>query len=154
MAYNQVEQAALRIAEPVLEEMGYELVDVEFTKEAQDWHLVVYIDKPGGVTLDDCEAVTRALDPLMDAEPSIVGKHDYFSVSSPGLDRPLKRERDYARSMGKEIEVRLYAAQHGTKQFSGILAAYDAETVTLQVGKQQIQLERKNIAMARLAIHF
>lgn len=154
MAYNQVEQAAFTVAQPVVESLGYEFVDVAFEKEVQNWVLVVYIDKPGGVSLDDCEAVTRALDPLLDADPVINGRHDFLSVSSPGLDRPMKTERDWHRSLGKELDIKLFAAQAGQKAFSGVLAAYDDERIQLKTGEETVEIPRRNIASAKLTIHF
>ena len=117
MAQNRVEQAAWRIAQPALEQIGIELVDVEFIKDGQTWHLNVYIDKAGGVDLDACEAANRILDPLFDVDPDIAGRHDYLSVSSPGLDRPLKNDRDYDRALNQEIEIKLYAPMDKKKKF-------------------------------------
>ena len=154
MAQNQVVQAAWKIAEPALEGLGFELVDVEFVKDGQGWNLNVYIDKPGGIDLDDCEAANRLLDPLFDADPRIAGRHDYFSVSSPGLDRPLKTDRDFARALNSEIEVKLYAAIDKVKLFSGVLEAYDGEKIRLVNGKTSREIERKNIALARYVVHF
>lgn len=154
MAQNRVEQAAWRIAQPALEKIGLELVDVEFVKDGQAWHLNVYIDKTGGVDLDACEAANRLLDPLFDADPDIAGRHDYLSVSSPGLDRPLKNDRDFARALHQEIEVKLYAPVDKKKKFSGVLEAADADRILLAMGKITQEIERKNIALARYVVHF
>ena len=154
MAQNQVVQAAWQIAEPALKELGFELVDVDFAKDGQAWNLNVYIDKPGGVDLDDCEAASRLLDPLFDADPRIAGRHDYLSVSSPGLDRPLKTDRNFARALNTEIEVRLFAPVDKQKRFTGVLEAFDGEKIQLASGKQSRQIERKNIALARYVVHF
>ena len=147
MAQNQVVQAAWQIAEPALKELGFELVDVEFAKDGQAWNLNVYIDKPGGVDLDDCEAASRLLDPLFDADPRIAGRHDYLSVSSPGLDRPLKTDRNFARALNT-------APVDKQKRFTGVLEAFDGEKIQLASGKQSRQIERKNIALARYVVHF
>ena len=121
-----------------IRDRGFELVDVEFAKDGQAWNLNVYIDKPGGVDLDDCEAASRLLDPLFDADPRIAGRHDYLSVSSPGLDRPLKTDRDFARALNTEIEIRLFAPVDKQKRFTGVLEAFDedrdAPVETFQVG--------------------
>ncbi|MGI6315903.1 MAG: ribosome maturation factor RimP [Christensenellales bacterium] len=154
MAYNQVEQAALAAAQPVVESLGYELVDVAFEKEVQNWVLVIYIHKSGGVTIDDCEIVTRVLDPILDANPIINGRHDFLSVSSPGLERPMKTERDWQRSIGKELVIKVFTPQDGQKALSGALAAYDEEWIHIKNGDEMVVIPRKNIASAKLKIHF
>lgn len=144
---------AALVEEPV-SQMGYELVDVEFQKEQGNWVLTLYIDKDGGVTLEDCERVSREVEPLIDEKDPIAQSY-YLSVSSPGLDRPLKNERDYTRSMGKDIVVRLYAKQDGAKEFIGTLKAYTAEGVclTCKDGEERMFLH-KDVALAKPHIEF
>ena len=109
---------------PVMEENGFELVDVEYVKEAGTWYLRAYIDKPGGFTVDDCEMVSRRLGDWLDQE-DFIDESYILEVSSPGLGRPLKKEKDFKRSMGEQVEVRLYRALDGQKDFTGILSGYD-----------------------------
>ena len=109
-----------------VETLGFTLCDVEFQKEYGNWTLTLFIDRDGGVTIDDCEQVSRAVDPILD-EADPIAQPYYLSVSSLGLDRPLKRDADYARNLGKELTVRLYAPRDGKKEFLGVLDSFDAE---------------------------
>ena len=152
MAGQNVKEAAARVAKPVVESLGLEFVSTDFEKESNGWALYIYIDKEGGVNLDDCEKVHLALDPLLDACPDVADRHDFLSVSSPGLDRPIVTDEDYRRSIGKEIEIKLYKPLDKKKQFVGALAAFTEETITLAVGNTALQVERKDIALARLSI--
>lgn len=115
---------------PILEKLNFELVDVEYVKEGSTWYLRAYIDKEGGITINDCEAVARQMNELLDQEDFIPDSYT-FEVSSPGLGRPLKKEKDYIRNMGKPVEIRTYRAIERCKEFSGILTAYDKESVTI-----------------------
>ena len=115
---------------PILDRMNFELVDVEYVKEGGTWYLRAYIDKEGGITVNDCEAVAREMNEILDKEDFVEDSY-VFEVSSPGLGRPLKKEKDYVRSMGKEVEIRTYRAINREKEFYGILSAYDENTVTI-----------------------
>ncbi len=126
------EQKAEAMLEPIISEKGFELVDVEYVKEGGTWYLRAYIDKEGGITIDDCEAVSRAFSEKLDQEDFIEDAY-IMEVSSPGLGRPLKKEKDYARSMGKELEIRTYRAIDKQKEFYGILTAYDNNSVTIEM---------------------
>ncbi len=139
---------------PILERMNFELVDVEFVKEGGIWYLRAYIDKEGGITINDCEAVAREMNEILDREDYVEESYT-FEVSSPGLGRPLKKEKDYVRSMGKELEIRTYRAINREKEFYGILKAYDDNTVTIETedGEERI-FEKKDIALIRLAFDF
>ena len=117
---------------PLLEKNQFELVDVEYVREAGIWYLRAYIDKEGGITVDDCEVVSRELGDWLDQEDFIEDSY-ILEVSSPGLGRPLKKEKDFARSLGKDVEVRLYRPINKQKEFTGTLKAYDADTVTLSM---------------------
>jgi ribosome maturation factor RimP len=110
-----------------------------------------YIDKPGGITVNDCEVVSRAFSDKLDENDFIEGSY-IMEISSPGLDRPLKKEKDFVRSIGKLVEVRTYRPIEKQKEFCGILVAYDAETVTIDEDGAERILERKDIALIRLAI--
>lgn len=139
---------------PILEEHNFELVDVEYVKEGGTWYLRAYIDKEGGITVDDCELVARQMNEILDREDYIEDSY-VFEVSSPGLGRPLKKEKDYARSMGKELEIRTYRAIGGSKEFYGILEAYDDKTVTIRDdADESLTFEKANIALIRLAFDF
>ena len=124
------EQKAEALITPILNSMGFELVDVEFVKEAGEWYLRSYIDKEGGITINDCEAVSRLFSEKLDEEDFIEESY-IMEVSSPGLGRPLKKEKDYKRSMGKELEIRTYKVIDREKEFYGILQAYDDSSVTI-----------------------
>ena len=135
---------------PILERMDFELVDVEYVKEGGTWYLRAYIDKPGGITVNDCEEVSREMNEILDREDYI--KENYtFVVSSPGLDRPLKRERDFMNSIGRQVEIKTYKAIDGYKEFTGTLVAYDKDTVTVDEGDGERVFNRKDISMIRLA---
>ncbi len=139
---------------PILEELSFELVDVEYVKEGGVQYLRTYIDKEGGITVNDCEAVSRRMNELLDAE-DFIDESYIFEVSSPGLGRPLKKEKDYARSMGEELEIRTYRAINRKKEFFGILTAYDANTVTIAPAEgEAITFDKKDIALIRLAFDF
>lgn len=139
---------------PIVEEHNFELVDVEYVKEGGTWYLRAYIDKEGGITVDDCEIVSRALGELLDKE-DFIDEAYILEVSSPGLGRPLKKEKDFARSIGEEVEVRTYRAINKNKEFIGLLKSYDKESVTIQLDEEnEITILRNDIALIRLAFDF
>lgn len=139
---------------PIIEANHYELVDVEYVKEGSNWYLRAYIDKEGGITVDDCEIVSRALGEILDKDDFIDSAY-ILEVSSPGLGRPLKKERDFERSLGDEVEVRTYKAIEKQKEFVGILKAYDKYSVTLVFeDNTEINIARADIALIRLAFDF
>ena len=134
---------------PILERMQFELVDVEYVKEGGTWYLRAYIDKEGGITVNDCEAVAREMNELLDAE-DFISESYIFEVSSPGLGRPLKKEKDYIRNMGKEVEIRTYRAINRSKEFYGILKEYDKDSVTIVDENEEIQtFQKSEIALIR-----
>ena len=139
---------------PILDRMNFELVDVEYVKEGGTWNLRAYIDKEGGITVNDCEAVAREMNEILDREDFVEDSY-VFEVSSPGLGRPLKKEKDYIRSMGKEVEIRTYRAINREKEFYGILSAYDENTVTIKTEDgTEMTFEKSDIALIRLAFDF
>lgn len=139
---------------PILERMQFELVDVEYVKEGGTWYLRAYIDKEGGITVNDCEAVAREMNEILDREDFVEDSY-VFEVSSPGLGRPLKKEKDYIRSMGKEVEIRTYRAINREKEFYGILSAYDESTVTIEADDGgTLVFDKTDIALIRLAFDF
>lgn len=148
------EQKTEELILPIVEGNGFELVDVEYVKEGSNWYLRAYIDKPGGIAVDDCEVVSRAFSEILDREDYIEDTY-IFEVSSPGLGRPLKKEKDFKRSLGEEVEIRTYRAIDRQKEFTGILKSYDKDTVTIEYedGEPKI-FERSEIALIRLALDF
>ena len=151
---EEYEQKTEKLLMPIMEANGFELVDVEYVKEGGNWYLRAYIDKPGGITVDDCEVVNRELGDLLDRDDFIDDSY-ILEVSSPGLGRPLKKERDFIRSKGEEVEIRTYRMVDRQKEFRGVLKAWDKDTVTIETedGQEQI-FDRDNIALIRLAFDF
>ena len=151
---EEYEQKTEKLLMPIMEANGFELVDVEYVKEAGNWYLRAYIDKPGGITVDDCEVVNPELGDLLDRDDFIDDSY-ILEVSSPGLGRPLKKERDFIRSKGEEVEIRTYRMVDRQKEFRGVLKAWDKDTVTIETedGQEQI-FDRDNIALIRLAFDF
>ena len=147
------EQKAEALLMPIIEQHNFELVDVEYVKEGSNWYLRAYIDKEGGITVDDCEVVSRAFSDKLDEEDFIEEAY-IMEVSSPGLGRPLKKEKDYKRSMGKELEIRTYRAMHKEKEFYGVLKAYDDDSVTIENEQGQQTFQKSEIALIRLAFDF
>lgn len=151
---EEYEQKAETLIQPIIDRHGFELVDVEYVKEGGNWYLRAYIDKEGGITVDDCEVVSRAFGDKLDEQDFIEDSY-ILEVSSPGLGRPLKKEKDYARSMGKELEIRTYRAIDRQKEFYGVLHAYDENSVTIitEDGSEQT-FGKEDIALIRLAFDF
>ncbi len=150
---DSIEKLTYELLEPILQDNGFECVDVEYIKEANQWYLRVYLDKPDGITVNDCEIVSRALDKKLDEKDPI--KEPYIlEVSSPGLDRPLKKDKDFERHLGDMVELKLYKAIDKVKEFSGELVAYDEETLTIDIEGETQVFPRKDIAIIRLAIIF
>ena len=152
MKKAEIELHCTELVTPILDELHFELVDVEYVREVGEYYLRVYIDKEGGITIDDCVTVSRALEAKLDEADKLEDAY-ILEVSSPGLTRPLKKEKDFARSIGKLVEGKLFCAVNGTKEFCGILTAYDNKTVTIVPEDEDtpIVLERSNISTIRLA---
>lgn len=151
---EDIEKRTEELVLPIVEKQGFELVDVEYVKEGGTMYLRAYIDKPGGIAVNDCETVSRALSDLLDKEDYIADSY-ILEVSSPGLGRPLKKEKDFKRSVGKAVEIRLYRAVDRKKEFEGILTAYDDQSVTIeQEDGTEASFERAAIALIRLAFDF
>lgn len=139
---------------PLMDEYKFELVDVEYVKEAGTWYLRVYMDKEGGIAVDDCEVVSRRLSEWLD-EKDFISDSYILEVSSPGLGRPLKKEKDFIRSIGKEVEIKLYRQLNKQKDFTGILKSYDRESVTIELEDEtDLSFIRSDIALIRLALDF
>lgn len=155
MAKKEIyEQKTEELLMPIILQHGFELVDVEYVKEGGNWYLRAYIDKPGGIAVDDCEVVSRALSDLLDEKDFIEDSY-ILEVSSPGLGRPLKKEKDFTRNLGKEVEVRTYRAIDRQKEFTGVLKDFDNNTVTIEFEDGQTKIfEKSEIALIRLAFDF
>ena len=138
---------------PIVEKYGVEIYDVEYVKEGSDWYLRAYIDKPEGVNINDCENVSRALSDVLDTEDYIEDAY-ILEVSSPGLGRTLKKDRHLEKSLGEEVEIRTYKPIDKHKEFSGILKAYDKDTVTIEEDSGERVFARADIALIRLALDF
>lgn len=139
---------------PIVEANHFELVDVEYVKEAGNWYLRIYIDKEGGININDCELVSRAFSDILDKEDPIEDAY-ILEVSSPGLGRPLKKDKDFQRNLGEEVEVRTYKPINKQKEFVGLLDAWDKESVTLQMENgETMTISRSDIALIRQYIDF
>ena len=148
------EAKAEELVLPLVEANNFELVDVEYVKEAGTWYLRIYIDKEGGININDCELVSRAFSEILDKEDPIEDAY-ILEVSSPGLGRPLKKDKDFQRNLGEELEVRTYKPINRQKEFVGLLDAWDKETVTLQLESgEMMTIARADIALIRQYIEF
>ena len=148
---SRITDDVTRLAAPLAAELGLELWDVEYVREAGQWFLRIYIDRDGGVGIDDCEALSRALDPLLDEADPIPDSY-VFEVSSAGAERELKRPGDFARFMGSSVEVRLYTAREGSKVWTGRLAGYEDGRVTIETAGKEMQFDKAQVAKVRLRI--
>ncbi|MFK4567002.1 ribosome maturation factor RimP [Enterococcus sp. UD-01] len=156
---SSVVETVTELVTPILEKQNFELVEVEFVKEGKSWFLRVFIDKEGGIDIEECAFVSEQLSERLDSiEPDPIPQAYFLEVSSPGAERPLKKERDYEQAVGQYIHVSLYQSVDGEKQFEGTLKSVDADQLTLTVKiktrVKEYTFERKNIAKARLAIQF
>ena len=149
---SKVAQEAFDIAEPIVKELGFDLVDCEYKKEGQYYFLRIFIDKRGGIGIDDCEIVSREVDKAL--EGKLHADPDYFEVSSPGATRPFSSLSDYVRHQGEEIEVSLFSAIDGSKHLEGIIDQATEEKLILDTGNEKIELEWDKIAKAQRTIRF
>lgn len=153
MKKGQIVSEVEKISEKLAEEMDLELVDVEYVKERDSYFLRIYLAKEGGIGIDDCQEFTREINPILDEKDLIPGNY-YLEVSSPGLDRPFKKDRDFERNIGQAVEVGTYAPIDGKKNFVGELVAFDDDTVTIKEVDEEIILKRKDISKINLAVIF
>lgn len=148
---SKITETVWEFAEPVVKDCGCEIWDIEYVREAGSRYLRLYIDKDGGVSIDDCERVSRALDPVLD-EKDPISESYIFEVSSAGAERPLKRPSDFEKFMGSLVEVKLYRAKDGKKEYVGVLCGYDGGNVEIDAGGNRIGFEKNEIANVRLRI--
>lgn len=153
MAKKEYEARTEELLLPIVEQYGIEIYDVEYVKEGSEWYLRAYIDKPGGVDILDCEKVSRALSDVLDREDFIAESY-ILEVSSPGLGRALKKDKHLQKSLGEEVEIKTYKPVEGSREFSGILKAYDDKTITIENDHAETSLNRSDIALIRLALDF
>ena len=151
MNRSEYERRTEELLLPILQENGFELVDVEYVKEGSSWYLRAYIDKPGGINVDDCEVVSRALEAKLDEENYITQSYT-LEVSSPGLGRPLKKEKDYVRNEGREIDLRFYKSFEHEKELRGVLTSWTKDSVTIQTEDgRELEFQKKELALVREA---
>ena len=149
----KVTEQVAAFAEPVVREHGCSLWDVEYVREGSEYFLRLYIDKEGGVDINDCEAISRAMDPILDEKDPIPGSY-HFEVCSAGLERALKRPGDFARFMGSPITVKLYRPYNGLKELPCVLRGYEDGKITVESGKDTITFEKSQVALVRLRVEF
>ncbi len=146
------EQVTL-FAQPIVEQFGCSLWDVEYVREGSERFLRLYIDKDGGVDIEDCEKIHRAVDPILDEKDPIAESY-HFEVCSAGIERALKRPSDFARFMDSAVLVKLYRPRNGLKEIPGILRGYEEGRVTVEAGKETITFEKSEVALVRLRVEF
>ena len=149
----KVTELVEQFARPIVEANGCSLWDVEYVREGSERFLRIYLDKDGGIDIEDCEKVHRALDPILDEKDPIAESY-HFEVCSAGLERTLKRPSDFERFMGSNITVKLYRPRNGLKEFPGILRGYEEGRVTVEAGKETITFEKSEVALVRLRVEF
>ena len=149
----KVTELVASFAEPIVKQHGCELWDVEYVREGSDYFLRLYIDKEGGVDITDCEAISRAVDPILDEKDPIPESYT-FEVCSAGLERALKRPSDFERFMGSKITVKLYRPRNGLKEIPCVLKAYEEGRITVEAGKETITFEKSEVALVRLRVEF
>ncbi len=149
----KVTEQVAQFAAPIVESFGCTLWDVEYVREGADRYLRVFIDKEGGIQIDDCEKIHRALDPVLDERDPIAESY-YFEVCSAGLERALKRPADFEQFMGSPILIKLYRPRNGLKEIPCILRGYEAGRITVEAGKETITFEKSEVALARLRVEF
>lgn len=149
----KITQTVAALAKPIVEARGCSLWDVEYVREGADHVLRVAIDKEGGVDIDDCEAISRALDPILDEHDPIPDRYQ-FEVCSAGLERALKRPEDFARFLGSPVTVKLYRPVNGLKEIPAVLRGYEDGRVTVDTGKETVTFEKSQVALVRLRVEF
>lgn len=150
---KQIEQIVMSIAQPIAQDMGVYVVDIEFKKESKDWFLRIYIDKDGGVSIDDCEQLSRRFSDEIDKTDPI--EQNYcLEVSSPGADRKLQKEREFLYYLGRNVDVKLYQAIDGNKKFSGVLKSFSDKTAVIDCGGKLMEVAQNQAVYIRLAFTF
>ena len=149
----KVTEQVAAFAEPIVKEHGCALWDVEYVREGSEYFLRLYIDKDGGVDISDCEAISRAVDPILDEKDPIPGSY-HFEVCSAGLERVLKRPSDFQKYLGSPITVKLYRPRNGRKEIPCVLRSYEDGRLTVEAGKETVTFEKSEVALVRLSVEF
>ena len=151
---KSIESTIEELVQPIIDSNNFELVDVEYVKEAGEYYLRVFVDKEGGISLNECEVVSRALSEILDIKDPIKDNY-YLEVSSPGLDRPLKKDKDFVRYQGRDVEIKLYKPLNGSKQFEGELVGLtEDKNIKVIIDNEEVEFNKKDVALIRLAIKF
>lgn len=153
MSNAKIKPIVEELVQPYLREHGFELVDIEYVKEGSNWFLRVFVDKDGGIDIEDCSRISEYLSERLDERDPIPDAY-FLEVSSPGAERPLKKPEDYRRAVGKHVHVTTYEPVGGEKVFEGLLQSYDGERLMIDTGKRQAEVPMDKVASARLAIIF
>ena len=149
----KVTEQVAEFARPIVEAQGCQLWDVEYVREGSEYFLRLYLDKEGGVDINDCEAISRAVDPILDENDPIPGSY-HFEVCSAGLERALKRPSDFERFLGSPVTVKLYRPRNGLKEIPCVLRGYEDGRITVEAGKETITFEKSEVALVRLRVEF
>lgn len=153
MAKRRIEDIAEELIRPIVDRFSFELVDVEFLKEGANWYLRIYIDKPGGIVIEDCQAVSEEFSDRLDETDPI--KQSYIlEVSSPGLERPLKKETDFEKYKGEPVEVKLFQPVNGKKVFEGDLLGLEGSAINIKQGGEVLKFDRADVAVIRRVVRF
>ena len=151
---KSIESTIEELVQPIIDANNFELVDVEYVKEAGEYYLRIFVDKEDGISLNECEVVSRALSEILDVKDPIKDNY-YLEVSSPGLDRPLKKDKDFVRYQGRDVEIKLYKPINGSKQFEGELVGLtDDKNIKVIIDNEEVEFNKKDVALIRLAIKF
>ena len=148
-----IEERVESLIKNKVEELGYELYDVQYAKEGKDYYLRIFIDKENGIDLNDCEKVSDAINPILD-EADYIKEMYFLEVSSPGIERILRKDKHLKQSIGKEIEVKLFKPLENKKEISGVLEKFDDNKIYLQIEDKKIEIERKNISLMKLKFNW
>ena len=152
MQREKLEEMIAALVLPIIEGTDLDLVDIEYVRE-REWYLRIYIDKPGGIEIDDCQFVSERLTKLLDEKDPIKEKY-YLEVSSPGIDIPLKKDKDFEKAYGKKVDMMFFAPWNGNKTLEAVLVAHDDTKITVLVNTENVEIERKLIANIRPHIEF
>ncbi|NLL04322.1 MAG: ribosome maturation factor RimP [Clostridiaceae bacterium] len=153
MVKKKIEKIVAEFAEPIANKHLFELVDVEFIREGTNWYLRIYIDKPGGITIDDCKIVSEEISDILD-EKDPIDQSYFLEVSSPGLDRPLKKDSDFEKFKGELVEVKVYKPIDGRKIFEGELIGLIDNKITIKIDDEKVEFEKDQVAVVRRVIKF
>ena len=151
---KSIEATIEELVQPIIDSNNFELVDIEYVKEAGEYYLRIFVDKEGGISLNECEVVSRALSEILDVKDPIKDNY-YLEVSSPGLDRPLKKDKDFVKYQGRDVEIKLYKPLNGSKQLEAELVGLtEDKKIKVIIDNEEVEFDKKDVALIRLAIKF